>query len=249
MSEIDDNRKLLKADDWDKFAGFQTDQQQGVEHPPTQKPYPKGAMLIDLVSPDDFTVGGMSLLDVINKRKSHRRFVDLPLSLEELSFLLWTTQGIKRTTPNGVTTFRTVPSAGSRHAFETYLLIKNVTSLSPGLYRYLPAEHKLLPIKSEPYLPTKLADACCGQTFIASAAVTFIWTAIPYRMEWRYSVLAHKVIAIDVGHVCQNLYLAAESIHAGTCAIGAYFQDRVDKLIGVDGKEEFAIYLSPVGKV
>ena len=249
MTDNDSGRVFLKANDWDSFGESQTDQQRGVEGPAVEKPYADGAMLIDLVSPDEFTVGGASVLEVMNKRKSHRRFVDLALSLEELSYLLWVTQGVKRVTPNGVTSFRTVPSAGSRHAFETYLLIKNVTSLSPGLYRYLPVEHKLLGVKSEPYLPKKLAEACCGQTFIASAAVTFIWTAVPYRMEWRYAGRSHKVIAIDVGHVCQNLYLAAESINAGTCAIGAYFQEQVDKLIGVDGEDEFTIYLSPVGKV
>ncbi len=79
--------------------------------------------------------------------------------------------------------------------------------------------------------------------------MTFIWTAIPYRMEWRYGLAAHKVIAIDAGHVCQNLYLACEAIVAGTCAVAAYDQDAVDHLIGVDGEEEFAIYLAPVGKV
>jgi SagB-type dehydrogenase family enzyme len=68
-------------------------------------------------------------------------------------------------------------------------------------------------------------------------------------MEWRYDVAAHKVIALDAGHVCQNLYLACEAVDAGTCAIGAYDQEELDDLLGVDGIEEFAIYLAPVGKV
>lgn len=243
------NRNFLKAGDWRKFAGAQTDQQKGVEHPPTQKPHPKGAMLIDLVSPEEFTIGDVSLIDAINNRSSHRSYVDKPLSLEELSFLLWSTQGIKRTTDNGVTTFRTVPSAGSRHPVETYLLINNVSSLSPGLYRYLPEEHKLLGIKSEPSMPVKLAEACCGQTFVSTAAVTFIWTVIPYRTEWRYALFSHKVIALDAGHICQNLYLAVEAISAGTCGIGAYLQGEVDSFVGVDGVDEFTVYISPVGKI
>jgi SagB-type dehydrogenase family enzyme len=67
-------------------------------------------------------------------------------------------------------------------------------------------------------------------------------------MEWRYDVAAHKVIAIDAGHVCQNLYLACEAIGAGTCAIAAYDQEAVDGLLRIDGKDEFAVYLAPVGK-
>ena len=76
----------------------------------------------------------------------------------------------------------------------------------------------------------------------------FIWTTIPNRMEWRYSVVSHKIIALDAGHVCQNLYLACESIGCGTCAIGAYDQEKMDKFLGVDGEEEFAIYAAPVGR-
>ena len=77
----------------------------------------------------------------------------------------------------------------------------------------------------------------------------FVWTALPYRTEWRYATISHKVIAMDAGHMCQNLYLAVEAIQAGTCAIGAYDQDPMDRLIGVDGEEEFVIYVAPVGKV
>lgn len=90
--------------------------------------------------------------------------------------------------------------------------------------------------------------ACLGQKFVASAAVTFFWTAIPARMEWRYDLAAHKVIAIDAGHLCQNLYLACEAIGAGTCAIAAYDQQACDSLLKVDGEEEFTIYAAPVGK-
>ena len=76
-------------------------------------------------------------------------------------------------------------------------------------------------------LPEKVADACYGQAFVGKAAVVFIWTVIPYRTEWRYGPVSHKVIAMDAGHLCQNLYIAAESIGCGTCAIGAYNQTKV----------------------
>jgi SagB-type dehydrogenase family enzyme len=143
---------------------------------------------------------------------------------------------------------RSVPSAGARHSFETYLVINRVETLPAGLYRYLPFDEKLAQLAIDDNIGRKAADACFGQNFIASSAITFFWTAIPARMEWRYDLAAHKVIAIDAGHVCQNLYLACQSIDAGTCAVAAYDQSACDQLLGVDGEEEFTIYLAPVGK-
>ena len=94
-----------------------------------------------------------------------------------------------------------------------------------------------------------IKQACQGQAFCAKSAVVFVWATIPYRTEWRYSIMSHKDIAIEAGHVCQNLYLACEAIGSGTCGIAAYDQKLIDALIGVDGKDEFVVYLSPVGKV
>jgi SagB-type dehydrogenase family enzyme len=170
------------------------------------------------------------------------------VSLEELSFLLWATQGIRHKIDYGHA-YRTVPSAGCRHALETYLCVLNVESLEQGVYRYLPLEHKLLFEFTEDHLEGKIVEAVYGQTYPGRAAVTFIWTAIPYRMEWRYDLAAHKMIALDAGHVCQNLYLACEAISSGTCAIAAYDQDAMDRLLRIDGIDEFAIYMAPVGKV
>ena len=110
-------------------------------------------------------------------------------------------------------------------------------------------EHQLLFEFHERHASGKLTEATFGQSFTGKSAVTFIWTAIPHRMEWRYGLAAHKVIAIDAGHVCQNLYLACEAIGAGTCAVAAYHQELMDQLLRVDGKDEFTIYLAPVGKV
>jgi SagB-type dehydrogenase family enzyme len=98
-------------------------------------------------------------------------------------------------------------------------------------------------------LQENIVEAALGQPFTGKSAVTFVWTAIPYRMEWRYDIAAHKVIAIDVGHVCQNLYLSCEAINAGTCAVAAYDQALMDRLLKVDGTDEFVIYMAPVGKV
>jgi len=232
-----------------KMVDFsQTDQSKGLEPPPLEKPYSKGASKIELAKPGSWKgIEEANLISAIENRKSRRQYIKEALTLDEVSFLLWATQGI-RGKPHAGSAFRTVPSAGCRHAFETYLAVFQVDGLKQGLYRYLPLTHELLWESSPPQLPEKVIRATFGQAFAGRGAVTFFWAAIPYRMEWRYGPAAHKVIALDAGHVCQNLYLACEVIGTGTCAIAAYNQDAVDTLLGVDGEDEFVIYLAPVGK-
>ncbi len=227
----------------------QTDQNRGVPPPPIEKPFDPNAKRIDLAKPGAWqAVGEADVVQAIGERRSHRRFRNEPLTLEEVAFLLWATQGIRKVV-NPAVALRTVPSAGARHALETYLCVLNVEGLDAGIYRYLPLEHQLLLEFEEEGLSEKIAAATLGQRFIGRAPVTFVWTAVPYRMEWRYGLAAHKVILLDAGHVCQNLYLACAAIGAGTCAVAAYHQERMDSLLRVDGREEFAIYLAPVGKV
>jgi SagB-type dehydrogenase family enzyme len=226
-----------------------TDQNRGLPMPPVEKPVSPGARLVDLPSKNEWrTIGGVDVVSAVENRRSHRLFKKEPLSLEELAFLLWATQGVRERLKSG-NVRKTVPSAGCRHAIETYLCSLNVRGLEEGVYRYLPLEHKLVLEFLEAGLSAKIAKAAFDQTFVGTAPVTFVWTTIPYRMEWRYSVAAHKVIALDAGHVCQNLYLACEAVGAGTCAIGAYHQVLMDKLLHLDGRDEFVIYLAPVGKV
>jgi SagB-type dehydrogenase family enzyme len=141
-----------------------------------------------------------------------------------------------------------VPSAGARHSFETYLCANNIRDLEQGIYRYLPVEHNLLLYRSVVNLPSMLTSAAFGQDFVGNASAVFIWTTVPYRMEWRYGMAAHKVILLDAGHVCQNLYLGAEDVGCGTCAVAAYDQEAMDQLLEINTDEEFVIYLAAVGK-
>jgi SagB-type dehydrogenase family enzyme len=226
-----------------------TDQNRGLPPPPVEKPCPAEAVRIALPPREPCAgVGRVDLSDAIARRQSRRSYTDEALRIEELSFLLWATQGIREVLRPG-TALRTVPSAGARHALETYLCVFRVETLRPGIYRYLPVEHELALVSGAPGLAERVARATLGQSFAGRAAVTFVWTAIPYRMEWRYGLAAHKVIALDAGHVCQNLYLACEGIGAGTCAVAAYDQEAMDRLLGVDGNDEFTVYIAPVGKV
>lgn len=225
-----------------------TPQSSGAAPPVVQKPVPPGKTVIALPGRDEWHIPTCDLLTAIGERESHRRFLPDLLSLQELSMLLWATQGV-RTVVHEAAVLRTVPSAGCRHPFETYFAALRVDGLAPAIYRYLPLEHGLLLEKEPEKLAVSLVAATHGQSFVAQAAGCFIWTAIPARTEWRYAEASYKVIALDAGHVCQNLYLACEAIGAGTCAIAAYNQGLMDALLGVDGDEEFTIYIAPVGKV
>jgi SagB-type dehydrogenase family enzyme len=242
-------REFLKDTIRQKIDFSQTDQHQGVPPPPLEKPYPPDAVRLDLPPVGQWE--GIEMIDLataIGDRQSRRNFSPEPLTRDELSLLLWATQGVRGRIDED-TVLRTVPSAGNRHALETYLAVQRVNGVEPGFYRYLPLEHQLLHLFHEEQMPWKLTEATLGQTFVGQAAVAFIWTTIPRRMEWRYGLAAHKVIALDAGHVCQNLYLACEAIGAGTCAVAAYHQQLMDGLVRVDGQDEFVIYLAPVGKI
>jgi SagB-type dehydrogenase family enzyme len=245
--QLESAREFLKDNIRQMVDFSQTDQRRRIPPPPIEKPFPPDTRRIRLPGIDQLGgIGTIDLKSAIARRESCRNYLDQPLTLDEISFLLWATQGLRLKLDAGHA-LRTVPSAGCRHAFETYLCVLKVEGIEQGIYRYLPLEHELLFVSGNENLENRMVRATLGQSFTGDAAAVFVWTTIPYRMEWRYGLAAHKVIALDAGHVCQNLYLACEAIGAGTCAIAAYNQKEMDNLLGIDGEEEFTIYLAPVG--
>lgn len=175
-------------------------------------------MVIALPKPADFTVPPMDLRAAIEARRTIRRYSENPLSLEETAYLLWVSQGVKRVSDRP-STARTVPSAGARHAFETYLLVNRVNGLESGLYRYAAIEHGLLQFAASAGIAEQIARACLDQEQITRSAVTFIWAAVVERMYWRYVERGYRYLHLDAGHVCQNLALGAEQVGCGICPI------------------------------
>jgi len=246
---VKDYRDFLKDSIRKRIDFSQTAQSRGIKPPLKQKPCPPGVETIALPARDKWQgIPGLKLEEAIASRKSRRNYTAQALNIDELAFLLWATQGL-RTAGAAKHNFRNVPSAGCRHAIETYVAAMRVEDLEKAIYRYLPLDHALVEFVRHPDLEEQLIRGTLGQTFCGEAAVTFIWTAVPERMEWRYGEASYKVIALDAGHVCQNLYLACENINAGTCAVAAYDQEEIDKVLGVDGQDEFVIYMAPVGRV
>ena len=224
-----------------------SDQEKGLPQPPLELPAAPGLPIIDLPGPDEISIPPVDLRTAIERRHSVRAYEKQPLSCAELSFLLWCTQGVRHMHGN-LATFRTVPSAGARHAFETYLLINEVEDLTPGLYRYFALSHRLQQVSSDPALHIQVAHACLDQDFVMRCGVAFLWTAVPYRMTWRYGERGYRDLHLDAGHVCQNLYLAAEAVGCGVCAIAAFDDDLMDSILEIDGINQFLIYVATVGK-
>ncbi len=231
-----------------KFQNLtKSDQMKGVEPPPLELRIDPKRTITDLPSPNALKMGSLSLKQAVEGRRSVRSYSRDPISLEELSFLLWCTQGVQQVmAPHA--TLRTVPSAGARHAFETYLLVNNVNTLKSGLYRYKAFDHQLAEMDLNTGIDDFIVQACLGQQFVKTCGAAFIWTAVPYRMTWRYSERGYRYLLLDAGHVCQNLYLCAESIGCGVCAIGAFSDDDMNQCLNIDGIEQFVIYMATVGK-
>lgn len=223
------------------------DQGRGLPQPKLELEWDRTKKRILLPPPKAIRLGGLSVREAIDRRRTLRAYSRMPLALDELSYLLWCTQGVQQIVP-GFKTMRTVPSAGARHAFETYLCVSNVSGLTPGLYRFLALDHALIEENPRSDLADRFAEACLGQETVKTCATTFIWTAVVYRMTYRYGERGYRYLYLDAGHVCQNLYLAAEAIGCGVCAIGAFSDGDVNRLLGLDGEDRFAIYLGTVGK-
>ena len=207
------------------------------------KDYKAPLAVIPLPEPD--LTGDPHLWQLLSSRRSRREYdAGRSLPTEKLSALLWATQGV--TARYGEVLFRTAPSAGGLYPVETYLLVRAVEGLEPGIYHFRPHAFDLEFLKKGG-LSRDVAEAALGQQMVMAAQATFIWTALVERSRWKYRQRAYRYLYLDAGHIGENLYLAAGALGLGCCAIGAFFDDKVNAVIGVDGAEETTIYLATIG--
>ncbi len=209
--------------------------------PPLYKDYPE-APKVQLPSFEPPRT--VSLDQTLRQRKSIRDFQDRPISLGQLSYLLWASSGIQRL-EDGYE-FRTAPSAGALYPIETYLVANNVKALESGVYHY-GVQARQLELLVQRDLRRQIAAAALGQEMCAAAAAVFVWSAVFERCKWKYGQRAYRYIYLDAGHIAENLALAAVSINLGTCEIGALFDDHVNAIVGIDGVEESTICMAVVG--
>jgi SagB-type dehydrogenase family enzyme len=236
------NRETIKPK-WTDLYNTNSPKRQGLERPKQFLEVDSNTHIIDLVK--EFpNIKQKTLTEAIAGRRSLREYEDKNLSFEELSYLLWETSRVENYRENAV--FRTIPTAGATNSMETYVFVNSVEKIESGIYLYLQDKHKLALVKQDDKLKDLVNDALLKQ--LRGAQVVFFFTCIPYRTEYKYDFCAHKMIAIEAGHACQNLSLCSEIINSGACAICAYDQEKIDSVLGIDGEEHFTMYCATVGK-
>lgn len=208
--------------------------------PSLRKVYPKAIKRVELPTPA--TEGGPPLWETIRARRSERSYKREPITVEQLSQLLWAAQGITQKMRN----YRAAPSAGALYPVETYLVVNCVEGFGAGLYHY-DALDTVLELLKEGELGPQTAAAALDQRMAEEAAIVFIWTAVPERGKWNYLERAYRYIYLDAGHIAQNIYLAATALGLGCCAIGALYDEEVNRLVGADGISETVVYMCTVG--
>lgn len=235
IKEIEkDYRKALKPD-WKLWSISKTDKKLKKPYPDVYKKY-AGGDIVELEKEFDD-----ELITIMDKRQSRRKYSEKPLTLSELSYMLYSV-GNMHSEGNGWSK-RMIPTGGATHSLETYVVVVNVEGVKKGLYRYMPDTGNIEFVKDVDL--DKFNEAIYKQ--VRGSGAVIVWSSLPYRAEYKYSFAAHKMIAIEAGHACQNLYLAVEKLELGTVAICCYYQDLLDKTLGFDGENEFAIYVATVG--
>ena len=239
-------RNFMKCN-WND-ENVESDQELKKPQPPLVKPAMGGERT---ALPRDFDRLPLrnNIVQVLAQRKSSRVYTGEPVTLLELSFLLWAQQGIKSIRGKSYATLRTVACGGARHEFECYLAVMNVEGLKKGLYHYLPMTHEIEWLADSEHPEDDVSTALAGQTWCGKSNAVFFYSAVPYRAEWRYSVSSHRVMLIDAGHITQNLYVACSALSLGTCAIAALDTDVCDRLFQLDGQEEFIFYAATLGRI
>ena len=250
--EIDFNRDFMKCPDFNNIT-HQSDQEKELTQPPLNKETSGEIIRISAVFDDVVKHDSYSAL--LDSRRSERMYdKDAVMTQNQLAFILWSTQGVQNIKGNNYAALRPVPSGGARHPFETYFIARNVEGIKPGIYHYLPLENvgeKHVSIKFIGEFENhkeRITDMLAGQKWACNAPVVFFYSCVAYRAEWRYSIFAHRVVLIDLGHIGQNLMLSAAAMDLGSCCLAAYDQKLCDEALCLDGYEEYTVYACTVGK-
>jgi len=183
----------------------------------------------------------VSVEKALHERRSVRSYRNEPLTMQEVSQLLWAAQGI--TSEEG---YRTAPSGGALYPLELYIVAGNVSELPSGIYRYEPRGHQLVMVQKGDRRKD-LSDAALGQESVRSAAAVFVFSAVYKRITKKYGERGIRYAIIEVGHAGQNIYLQAGTLGLGTVAVGAFRDENVKKVMGM-GDDEQPLYLMPVGR-
>jgi len=177
------------------------------------------------------------------ERRSVRRYKDEPLTLGEVSQLLWAAQGITDQRLG----FKTAPSAGALYPLELYVLVGNVDGIARGVYKYVPRGHELLKVVDED-LRDSLAVAALRQSCVRDGAIDLVFTAVYERTTGKYGDRGIRYVHMEVGHAAENVCLQAVSLGLGTVVVGAFRDEEVKKVLSLP-KEERPLCIMPIGRI
>ena len=200
------------------------------------------------ILPAPRTDGTMSVERALANRRSRRQFQNRAISKEQLSQILWAAYGITYPIPDFPALrggLRTTPSAGALYPLEIYVIVGNVQWIEVGVYRYISAEHKLVRTIAGD-VRYELSNAALGQRMIREAPATIFFSAVFSRMTGRYGPRGRRYVYMEIGHSAQNIYLQAEALGLGTCAIGAFTDNRVRQVLQLPANED-PLYIMPIG--
>ncbi len=178
------------------------------------------------------------------RRRSVRDYARRALTLDALARLLHYGAGITDVDP--ARGYRAAPSAGALYPIEVYAAVFKVADLVPGLYHYTPRQHALELVR-EGDLRAALFRAALSQEPVEGAALVLALTGLPGRLAWKYAGRSERYLLLEAGHIGQNVYLEATALGIGCCALGAFNDDGVNRLLDVDGRQESAVYLLAIG--
>jgi len=185
--------------------------------------------------------GGISVETALQQRRSIREFSESPLTITEVSQLLWSAQGI---TYQG--RYRTAPSAGALYPLEMFLVVGNVADLGVGVYKYLPATHQLALMEREDKR-SALATAALDQSWVRENAALLVFAAVEKRTTVKYGLRGIGYVYIEVGHAAQNVFLQAQSLGLGAAVVGAFDDEQTRKILNLP-EDHHVLYLMPVGR-
>lgn len=218
-----------------------------VPEPPAERPVPEGAEVIPLPDPATIERPDASVRESLEHWEPIEYFSRTSISLEDLSYLLWCIQGVRRIPVRGIE-IRNVPSSGRRHPVDTYFLAGEIEGLATGLYRYLPGSHSIVKIREDSDLPFALGTASMNVKVVTRAAVTFLWVAVPYRSVWALGNRGYRSAFIETGHICQALIMAASTLGCSVLPIDLFHDRMMIELVDLDPGTEWPLYVAAVGK-
>jgi SagB-type dehydrogenase family enzyme len=219
-----------------------------IPEPPAELPVPEGAAVIKLPNPSRVKVQDLPVRKAIENWEPVQFFSRTSITLKELSFLLWCTQGFRKIVSEHLQ-LRSTPSSGLRYPLETYFVAGEVDGLETGLYRFLPRTHSIVTERLDSDLPFAMGTASMNFKVVTRAAVTFLWVGVPYRSTWALGNRGYRSVLIEAGHTCQALIMASACIGCQVHPTDLFHDEMMIQLANLDPETQWPVYVAAVGKV